>query len=124
MAEVRLALDAMRTRFELVLQGGDASLLRAAGEEALHEIAEAERLLSRFRRDATVARVNREAAARVGAGSSCMKTAASPESDLAAVLVFIDGTICDDRQRHHLMSTPGFHARVFIACCNYCCTVV
>jgi len=63
-AEVRLALAAMRTRFELVLQGGDAVSLRAAGEEALHEIAEAERLLSRFRRDAVVAHVNREAAQR------------------------------------------------------------
>lgn len=64
MAEVRLALDAMRTRFELVLQGDDPSLLRAAGEEALREVAEAERLLSRFRRDALVAHLNREAAAR------------------------------------------------------------
>ena len=53
----------MRTRFEFVLQGDDAVLLRSAGEEALAEIAAAEQLLSRFRKDAVVARINRAAGA-------------------------------------------------------------
>ena len=30
---------------------------------------------------------------------------------MKAILVFIDGTICDTRQRHHLMGTPAFHWR-------------
>lgn len=28
---------------------------------------------------------------------------------MKAILVFIDGTICDTRGRHHLMDTPGFY---------------
>jgi hypothetical protein len=28
---------------------------------------------------------------------------------MKAILVFIDGTICDTRQRHHLIGTPGFY---------------
>ncbi len=63
MAEVRLALDAMRTRFECVLHGADAARLRAAGEEALREIRAAEAELSFFRNDSALTRMNREAAA-------------------------------------------------------------
>ncbi|HXW06171.1 MAG TPA: FAD:protein FMN transferase [Vicinamibacterales bacterium] len=37
--EVRLAIEAMATRFELVLAGSDPAWLRGAGEEALAEIA-------------------------------------------------------------------------------------
>lgn len=33
---------------------------------------------------------------------------------MKALLVFIDGTICDTRQRHHLIETPRFHQRVQI----------
>jgi thiamine biosynthesis lipoprotein len=62
MVEVRLACAAMRTRFELLLVGADAVRLRAAGEEALAEVAATERELSRFRKEALTARVNREAA--------------------------------------------------------------
>jgi len=62
MVEVRLACAAMRTRFELLLVGADATQLRAIGEEALEEVSAAERELSRFRKDALAARVNREAA--------------------------------------------------------------
>jgi len=56
-----LGLAAMATRFELVLDGE-----RAAGEEALEEIAEVERRLSRFRRDALPARLERAAAGHEG----------------------------------------------------------
>jgi thiamine biosynthesis lipoprotein len=46
---IRLALEAMATRFELlILDPGEVRRLRAAGEEALGEIARAERLWSRF----------------------------------------------------------------------------
>ncbi len=61
MVELRLACAAMRTRFELLLVGADAVQLRAIGEEALEEVAATERELSRFRKDALTARVNREA---------------------------------------------------------------
>jgi thiamine biosynthesis lipoprotein len=62
MAVILLATYAMRTRFELVLVGDDETFLRAAGEEALREIAELERLLSRFRADSDIGRINRLAA--------------------------------------------------------------
>jgi thiamine biosynthesis lipoprotein len=62
MTVVLLATYAMRTRFELVLVGDDETFLRAAGEEALREIAELERLLSRFRNDSDIGRINRLAA--------------------------------------------------------------
>lgn len=45
---LKLAIFSMRTRFELVLVGEDGNHLRAAGEEALREIVELERLPSRF----------------------------------------------------------------------------
>jgi len=62
MAVVLLAAYAMRTRFELVLVGDDESFLRAAGEEALREITDLERLLSRFRSDSDIGRINSLAA--------------------------------------------------------------
>lgn len=46
---LRLARDAMATRFELVLHGLEAGRLRAAGEEALDEVERLERWLSLFR---------------------------------------------------------------------------
>ena len=30
---------------------------------------------------------------------------------MKAILVFIDGTICDGRQRYHLADTPDFYQR-------------
>ncbi len=62
MATVLLATYAMRTRFELVPVGDNETFLRAAGEEALREIAELERLLSRFRPDSDIGRINQSAA--------------------------------------------------------------
>ncbi len=63
---LRLATQAMGTRFELVLvagdEGEDEAHLRAAGEEALSEIEEVDRRLSLFRRDSLLAHVNRTAA--------------------------------------------------------------
>lgn len=47
MSVVALALEAMATRFELVLDGPDPARLRAAGEEALFEIERVEAQLSR-----------------------------------------------------------------------------
>ena len=61
---VRLAAEAMATRFELVLGGGDPVRVRAAGEEALEEILETDRRLSLFRRDSVLSRINREAVSR------------------------------------------------------------
>lgn len=60
---LRLATRAMGTRFELVLIGQDEVRLRAAGEEALAEIEECDRRLSRFRRDSVISHLNRGAAA-------------------------------------------------------------
>ncbi len=60
---VRLGLAAMRTRFELVLaDAGDAARQRAAGEEALAEIADVEAWLSPHRAASALARVNAGAA--------------------------------------------------------------
>lgn len=33
---------------------------------------------------------------------------------MKAILVFIDGTICDDRDRHHLLGTAAFHEKKWI----------
>lgn len=52
----------MACRFELVLEGEDEPWLRAAGEEALGEIARLEDRLSRFRPASDVSRVNARAA--------------------------------------------------------------
>ena len=61
---VRLATNAMGTRFEAVLVGRDRMHLEAAGEAALEAIREHDRRLSRFRPDSLLSRVNREAETR------------------------------------------------------------
>src|SRR5580658_1889447 len=62
MPPVILALNAMATRFELVLHGENAKRLRAAGEAALAEIARLESQLSLYRPASEIARVNARAA--------------------------------------------------------------
>ncbi len=62
MLTVTLARHAMATRFELVLHGADGAALRAAGEEALDEIARLEDELSYFRATSQIYRLNQEAA--------------------------------------------------------------
>lgn len=64
MTTVTLARHAMATRFELVLHGGEATALRAAGEEALDEIARLEDELSYFRPTSQIFRLNQAAAER------------------------------------------------------------
>ncbi len=59
---VALSLDAMATRFELVLPGDDPGRLRSGGEEALAEIARLERQLSFYRADSEIAWLNSHAA--------------------------------------------------------------
>jgi len=56
--QVAIALEAMATRFELLLFGEDAIRLRAVGEEALGEIARAEERLSRYRPTSEIAWIN------------------------------------------------------------------
>ena len=56
-----LSLNAMATRFEIVLGGAEASRLRAAGEEALEEIASLDRQLSFYNPDSDVSRINARA---------------------------------------------------------------
>jgi len=58
---IRLAVEAMRTRFECALHGSDERMLRAAGEAALAEVQATERCLSRFLPDSELARLHREA---------------------------------------------------------------
>ena len=55
---VALGLEAMATRFELLLAGDDPARLRAAGEEALREIERVEGLLSRYRPSTAIAAIN------------------------------------------------------------------
>ena len=62
MKTVRLALEAMATRFELVLHGDDEVRLRAAGEEALDEIRRLEAQLSFYRPSSQISRINTRAA--------------------------------------------------------------
>ncbi len=62
MNPVRLALNAMATRFELVLPGADSTRLRGAGEAALREIERLEAQLSLYRPTSEIARVNASAA--------------------------------------------------------------
>ncbi|MDE2835234.1 MAG: FAD:protein FMN transferase [Bacteroidota bacterium] len=64
MRSVRLALQAMATRFELLMYGSDPVALRAAGEEALREIALLEKQLSFYDPYSEVSRINRDAADR------------------------------------------------------------
>lgn len=59
---VILSLDAMATRFEIVLYGADHSRLRAAGEEALAEIERLDRQLSFYRADSDISWINAHAA--------------------------------------------------------------
>ncbi len=58
---VRLALQAMATRFELVLHGDNPIALRAAGEEALREISLLEKQLSFYDSASEISRINRKA---------------------------------------------------------------
>lgn len=60
--EVRLAREAMATRFELVLYGPDAARLRAAGEEALAEVTRLHQQLSFYDRASDVSWINAHAA--------------------------------------------------------------
>jgi thiamine biosynthesis lipoprotein len=60
--DVRLAVEAMGTRFELVMYGADRVQLRAAGEEALAEIARLHRQLSRYDRASDISWINAHAA--------------------------------------------------------------
>ncbi len=56
---VQVGSNAMATRFEIVLRGQqDSSYLRAAGEEALAEIARIEKLLSAYRSDSDLFHLN------------------------------------------------------------------
>lgn len=61
---VRLAVNAMGTRFEMVLHDGDPVRLRAAGEEALEEILRLERQLSVFQPASEIFHLNSQAALR------------------------------------------------------------
>jgi len=62
MERAALARRLMATRFEILLEGSDPITLRAAGEEALEEIAGAEAQLSLFLPASEISRVNRLAA--------------------------------------------------------------
>jgi thiamine biosynthesis lipoprotein len=62
MTPVMLALNAMATRFELVLHGENTTRLRAAGEQALKVVERLEAQLSLFRPTSEIARVNASAA--------------------------------------------------------------
>ena len=62
MQTIAVALEAMATRFEIVVHGENPVSLRAAGEEALREIERLEARLSLFRADSEIARVNARAA--------------------------------------------------------------
>ncbi len=62
MNTVRLALQAMATRFELVLHGDDEVRMRAAGEEALAEIQRLDAQLSFYRPSSEINRINARAA--------------------------------------------------------------
>ncbi len=62
MGMLRLARNAMATRFEIVLHGPRESALRAAGEEALEEICKLEDQLSLFRSSSEIAHLNARAA--------------------------------------------------------------
>ena len=61
MKAVQLACQAMGTRFELALYGGERARLRAAGEEAITEIIRLHDDLSAFRHQSQIGRVNAEA---------------------------------------------------------------
>ena len=58
METVRLATTAMGCRWEFALAGSDPVALRAAGEEAIEEVASAHARLSAFAGDSVVTRIN------------------------------------------------------------------
>jgi len=62
MPPVILALNAMATRFELVLRGENATRLRAAGEAVFKEVERLESRLSLYRPTSEIARINALAA--------------------------------------------------------------
>ena len=64
MSMMLLARDAMRVRFELLLEGHDPVTLRAAGEEALAEIVSVEKFLNPFDSSSDLFAVNAWAAQR------------------------------------------------------------
>ncbi|MDX1953810.1 MAG: FAD:protein FMN transferase [Verrucomicrobiota bacterium] len=64
MQQVILARHAMATRFEIVLHGSDPKHLQAAGEEALDEIERIEALLSFYKEQSEIHRLNCEAGSR------------------------------------------------------------
>jgi thiamine biosynthesis lipoprotein len=59
---VKLACNAMATRFEIVLYGDNPVALRAAGEEAIEEIHQLEARLSLYQPSSEIAHVNARAA--------------------------------------------------------------
>jgi len=59
---IALSLQAMATRFEILLSGGDPVRLRAAAEEALAEIERLEAQLSFYRSDSQIYWINQRAA--------------------------------------------------------------
>jgi len=59
---VRAALEAMATRFEILLYGEQPSALRAAAEEALAEVERLEARLSFYRPDSEITRLNQHGA--------------------------------------------------------------
>ena len=59
---MRVARNAMATRFEILLHGAKEAALRAAGEEALDEVERLEAQLSLYRPASEIARVNALAA--------------------------------------------------------------
>jgi len=61
MQTVQLALNAMATRFEILLHGEDPVALRAAGEEALAEVKRLHQRLSFYDPSSTVSHINRMA---------------------------------------------------------------
>ena len=61
MQTVRMALNAMATRFELLLHGDDVVQLRGAGEEALAEVKRLEQQLSFYDPTSEISRVNANA---------------------------------------------------------------
>lgn len=62
MPTIRAARMAMATRFEILLHGESEPRLRAIAEEALDEIARLEGLLSLYRPDSEISRLNQNAA--------------------------------------------------------------
>jgi thiamine biosynthesis lipoprotein len=61
---LRMAIEAMRTRFEFVVDADDEVRARAAGEAALELVEHCDARYSLFRSDSLVARINRDAGAR------------------------------------------------------------